>query len=107
MVKPIYYWESFTDSDYKVNLGMEYLFQKFFSIRTGYKANYDIPNNFSMGFGVQTKFSKGLIMVDYSYAAYTYLEKTNRLSITLKLKDLFFWRKARPVKKQEKKPKGK
>lgn len=93
IVKPIYVPESLTDSDYKMNYGLEYNFQKIFFIRTGYKLNYSIPNNYTLGFGVRTKFAQGEILVDYAYAAYTYLEKTNRLSVTFKLKDIIFWKK--------------
>lgn len=91
IVKPLYALESFIDSDYKMNFGFEYYFKNIFTIRGGYKLNYDIPNDFTLGFGVKTKFNRGIIMVDYAYAAYTYLEKTNRISITLKVKTLRFW----------------
>ncbi len=92
VVKPLYTLESFINSDYKMNFGVEYYFKNIFTIRTGYKLNYDIPNNFTLGFGIKTKFNRGIIIVDYAYAAYTYLEKTNRISITLKIKTLKFWK---------------
>lgn len=92
-IKPIYVVKSLINSDYKINFGLEHLFQKILFVRMGYKANYDIPNNFSMGFGIKAKFRNGIILVDYAYAAYTYLEKTHRFGITLKLKDIIFWGK--------------
>ncbi len=92
IIKPVYVIESLLDSDYKMNLGSEYLFKKIFYIRNGYKFNYDIPNNFTTGFGVKTKFYNGIIEADYAYAAYTYLEKTNKISITLRVKNLLFWK---------------
>lgn len=85
MVKPFYYWESLMDSDYKVNFGLEYLFYDTVFLRTGYKLNYEIPNNFTLGFGIKTRFKYGLIFVDYSYASYTYLEKTHCFSVTMRL----------------------
>lgn len=88
IVKPIYEWSSFADSDYKVNFGLEYLFQKILYLRTGYKVNYDIPSNFTLGFGLRTRFRTGIFMIDYSYASYTYLEKTNRISLVLKFDSL-------------------
>ncbi|MDD5065859.1 MAG: PorV/PorQ family protein [bacterium] len=88
IVKPVYEWASLVDSDYKMNFGLEYLFQRIFYLRTGYKLNYDIPNNFSLGFGLRTRFSRGLIFIDYSYASYTFLEKTNRISIVLQFDSL-------------------
>ncbi len=92
IIKPVYTASSFIDSDYKMNFGLEYVFKNFFFIRNGYKANYDIPNNFTLGFGVKTKFKNGILQVDYAYAAYTYLEKTHRFGLTVKLKDIAFWK---------------
>ena len=91
IIKPVYVMKSLLDSDYKVNLGFEYLFKKILYIRNGYKLNYDIPNNFTTGFGVRTEFFNGIIEADYAYAAYTYLEKTNKISIILRVKNLLFW----------------
>lgn len=91
IIKPVYNSESLLDSDYKMNFGLVWNFQRIFFLRTGLKTNYDIPNNFSIGFGIRTKFRSGVILVDYSYAAYTYLEKTHRVGLTFKLKDLIFW----------------
>ncbi len=91
IVKPIYVWSSFIDFDYKANLGFEYALMNTIYLRTGIKLFYDIPNNFTIGFGVVTDFFNGKLFVDYAYAAYTYLEKTNRLSITLKIKKWRFW----------------
>ncbi len=90
-VKPIYELASFVNLDYKVNFGFEYNFQNIFYLRTGYKLNYNIPNNFTIGFGVRTKFLNGEIFVDYAYASYTYLEKTNRLTLKLRIKKWRFW----------------
>ena len=92
IVKPIYTFESLIDSDYKVNFGFEYNFKEIFKLRLGYRVNYDIPNNFTLGFGVHTKYKRSELIVDYAYAAYTYLEKTNRISLTLKTKEWRFWR---------------
>jgi len=93
IIKPIYTAESLIDSDYKMNFGIEYVFQKIFYIRNGFKINYDINNNFTTGFGVKTKFFGGTIQVDYAYAAYTYLEKTNKISLTVEFNNFPFWKK--------------
>lgn len=92
IIKPIYVLKSLIDSDYKINFGLEYNFKNVFALRLGYKLNYEIPNNFTLGFGVNTKFKNGEIIVDYAYAAYTGLEKTNRITLTLKTKTWEFWK---------------
>lgn len=91
VVKPLYTFGSFIDSDYKMNFGFEYYFKNVVTLRTGYKLNYDIPNSFTFGFGIKTKFNKGWVFIDYAYASYTPLEKTNRIGVTLKVKEWKFW----------------
>ncbi len=98
IVKPLYTWASFVDLDYKLNFGFEYNFLNIIFIRTGLKLFYDVPNNFSFGIGIEKKFFSGKLIFDYSYAAYTYLEKTNRFALILKLYKWKFWKNEKKKK---------
>lgn len=66
----------------RLDIGGEYVFDDFLSLRAGYRFNYT-EGNLSLGVGVKGAVSGLNIQVDYAYTRYTYLESPNRLSVLL------------------------
>ncbi|HSD64184.1 MAG TPA: hypothetical protein VLB50_10310, partial [Ignavibacteriaceae bacterium] len=71
-------------NDYKerLNLGLEYKILNIFSLRGGYKVNYD-EGNLSVGAGVDYTIDGIRINFDYAYVSYNFLESPNRFTISL------------------------
>lgn len=70
------------DAEEQYNLGAEYTFQDMFSMRAGYRFNYD-TENFSGGLGVNLR-SLGLPgAIDYSYTNYKYLAGTHMFTVEI------------------------
>ncbi len=72
------------DNSENVSLGVEYVWNKMFFARGGYKINVD-EQDFSFGAGVNIPVSIANISVDYAYANFTRLGSAHRFSITLGL----------------------
>lgn len=68
----------------RLNVGIEYWFLNKFSIRSGYRFNYD-EGNLSFGVGLNQEVSGVLMQVDYAYVVYDYLESPHRISLLLYL----------------------
>ncbi len=68
------------DADEQYNFGIEYLFQEYFALRTGYKFNYD-TENWSGGVGVNLRSLGFDGHLDYSYTNYKFLPGTHMFSI--------------------------
>ena len=66
----------------RMHLGMEYTFYNIFSIRGGYKLNYE-EGNLSLGAGVQYDFGYLRFQFDYAYVSYDFLQSPHRFSILL------------------------
>jgi hypothetical protein len=68
----------------RLHMGMEYwLFNKF-SLRAGYRFNYD-EGNLSVGAGLDYPVGSMNLRVDYAYVDYDFLDATHRLSIIIGL----------------------
>ncbi len=64
------------------DVGVEYQFADFLSLRGGYRFNYD-DGNTSFGVGVHKQLGNLDLRVDYSYVAYQYLSSPQRVSLTI------------------------
>lgn len=70
------------DADEQYNVGLEYTYQELFSLRSGYRFNYD-TENWSAGVGVLLA-SLGIDgTLDYAYTNYLYLPGTHMFSLEL------------------------
>ncbi len=76
--------ESVNSNDYgeRWQLGGEYSFGGFLSLRGGYRFNYD-EGNVSAGIGVVQKLSDFTVRVDYSFVSYAYLDSPHRLTLSI------------------------
>ncbi|HRN26662.1 MAG: PorV/PorQ family protein [Ignavibacteriaceae bacterium] len=72
------------DNSENLSLGFEYVWNKMFYARGGYKINVD-EQNYSFGAGVNVPVSIANISVDYAYANFTRLGSAHRFSIILGL----------------------
>ena len=72
------------DNSENLSLGFEYVWNKMFYARGGYKINVD-EQNYSFGAGVNVPISVANISVDYAYANFTRLGSAHRFSIILGL----------------------
>jgi long-subunit fatty acid transport protein len=72
------------DNSENLSLGIEYVWNKMFFARGGYKINVD-EQNISFGAGVNVPISIANISVDYAFANFTKLGSAHRFSITLGL----------------------
>lgn len=72
------------DNSENLSLGVEYVWNKMFFARGGYKINVD-EQNISFGAGVQVPISIANVSVDYAFANFTKLGSAHRFSITLGL----------------------
>jgi hypothetical protein len=70
------------DADEQYNLGVEYTFQNMFSLRTGYRFNYD-TEDWSGGMGVSLASLGILGRLDYAYTNYKFLPGTHMFSLEL------------------------
>jgi hypothetical protein len=80
-------YDIFQPNDYaqQMHFGAEYSFMEMFSIRGGYKMNYD-NEKFSFGCGVQKDFAGVMFAFDYSYAGMgDLLGNVHRISLGVKL----------------------
>ena len=71
-----------------INMGMEIVFLKTISIRTGYKSLFlrDIVSGISLGAGLVTgKIGGGKVTIDYAYVDWGVLNAVHNLSLGLKL----------------------
>ena len=67
------------DYSERVHLGLEYVFNNIFAVRSGYKFNYD-EDNFAFGFGVMPTFADKNIRFDYAYNPFGVLDGVHRIS---------------------------
>lgn len=72
------------DNSENLSLGIEYVWNKMFFVRGGYKINVD-EQNYTFGAGVNVPISIANISVDYAYANFTRLGSAHRFSIILGL----------------------
>lgn len=72
------------DNSENLSLGVEYVWNKMFFARGGYKINVD-EQNFSFGAGVNVPVSIANVSVDYAFANFTRLGSAHRFSIILGL----------------------
>jgi hypothetical protein len=72
------------DNSENVSLGAEYVWNKMFFARAGYKINVD-EQDFTFGAGVNVPVSIANISVDYAFANFARLGSAHRFSITLGL----------------------
>jgi len=69
-----------SDSPEKLNFGIEYTFKDFFSLRGGYKFNYD-EENFTFGFGLRG-FGAGIpLSLDFAFVNFSRLGSVIRIGI--------------------------
>jgi hypothetical protein len=72
------------DNSENLSLGVEYVWNKMFFARGGYKINVD-EQNYSFGAGVNVPVSIANVSVDYAFANFSRLGSAHRFSITLGL----------------------
>lgn len=72
------------DNSENLSLGLEYVWNKMFFARGGYKVNVE-EQNYSFGAGVNIPISIANVSVDYAFANFTRLGSAHRFSITLGL----------------------
>ena len=72
------------DNSENLSLGVEYVWNKMFFARGGYKINVD-EQNYSFGAGVNVPNSIANVSVDYAFANFTKLGSAHRFSIILGL----------------------
>ncbi len=72
------------DNSENLSLGLEYVWNKMFFARGGYKVNVE-EQNYSFGAGVNVPISIADVSVDYAFANFTRLGSAHRFSITLGL----------------------
>ena len=72
------------DNSENLSLGLEYVWNKMFFARGGYKVNVE-EQNYSFGAGVNVPISIANVSVDYAFANFTRLGSAHRFSITLGL----------------------
>jgi len=72
------------DNSENLSLGVEYVWNKIFFARGGYKINVD-EQNYSFGAGVNVPISIANVSVDYAFANFTKLGSAHRFSIILGL----------------------
>jgi hypothetical protein len=70
------------DAEEQYNLGVEYVFQGMFAVRTGYRFNYD-TENWSGGFGVNLHSLGIQGAVDYAYTNYRFLPGTHMFTLEI------------------------
>jgi hypothetical protein len=70
------------DGPEKVNLGTEYSYQDFVSLRAGYRFNYD-EESLTLGAGINVFTSSLRFKVDYSFWDFGILGNINMFSIVL------------------------
>jgi len=70
------------DNKERANLGMEYSFNRFLYLRTGYNANYD-ANGITGGFGLEINTSdRSKLFVDYAFEDLSSLGEAHRFSVS-------------------------
>jgi len=71
-------------NDYKerLQLGLEYKIYGIFSLRGGYKINYD-EGNLSFGAGVDYSIDGIRLNFDYAYVSYDFLQSPHRFTVSL------------------------
>lgn len=72
------------DNSENLSLGLEYVWNKMFFARGGYKVNVE-EQNYSFGAGVNVPISIANVSVDYAFANFSRLGSAHRFSITLSL----------------------
>lgn len=68
------------DGPEKFHLGMSYCFDKTFSLRGGYKFNYDVQR-FTFGAGISYPFGNGVGTINYAYVDFSELTQVHMFSI--------------------------
>ena len=72
------------DYSEQLNFGAEYSLMNLLALRLGYMYNRD-EEDFTAGFGVQTKFGDRMIALDYAYTPFGVFNNVQRLSFRLSL----------------------
>lgn len=72
------------DNSENLSLGVEYVWNKMFFARGGYKINVD-EQNYSFGAGINVPISIANVSIDYAFANFTKLGSAHRFSIILGL----------------------
>jgi hypothetical protein len=68
------------DYSERLHAGLEYTFYNIFSLRSGYRFNYE-EGNLSFGAGLQYEFGYVRFKFDYAYVSYDFLQSPHRFSI--------------------------
>lgn len=78
------YVDAVNTNDYseRLHFGTEYTFYNIFTLRGGYRLNYE-EGNFSAGAGVQYDFGYVRFKFDYAYVSYDFLQSPHRFTIFL------------------------
>lgn len=69
-----------SDSPEKLNLGIEYSYKNFLSLRGGYKLNYD-EENFTLGLGLNGSSARIPVNLDFSYLNFNRLGSVVRVGV--------------------------
>jgi hypothetical protein len=81
-------YDIFQPNDYaqQMHVGLEYVFNNMFALRTGYKSNYD-SEKLTYGAGIRTDLEGYGLSFDYSYAGMgDYLNNVHRISLGVVVK---------------------
>jgi hypothetical protein len=70
------------DYSERINMGLEYTVLEMFSLRAGYKFNYDIES-FTAGVGFNKDFGNVIIDLGYAYSEMEFFDAVNRISFRL------------------------
>jgi hypothetical protein len=70
------------DYSERLNIGMEYVFFNIFSLRGGYRLNYE-EGNLSFGAGINYDLDLIRFSFDYAYVNYDFLQSPHRFSLSL------------------------
>jgi len=73
-------WAKPAATEETANIGVEYTLNKIFTLRGGYKINYD-AETWSLGAGVTLPLGGSILRVDYAYSDFGYLTNTQRFSL--------------------------
>ena len=77
------------DNSERLNLGMEYWYRKMAALRAGYKFRLgpdrsEDEEGLTLGLGIHLKFGNTMLLLDYAFADFGYLNDAHRVSVGLK-----------------------
>lgn len=76
-----------SDNDESLNLGAEYVFNKWFALRVGYKSLFldNSEEGLTYGFGINYNFAPNFgLFIDYAYQRFGLLENTQHITVGIK-----------------------